>query len=70
MFEMEDEKMIKEKITGNKKNLAWWRKRLMNDTQIELISISDFIPVKEREGTYFLFARYNRKVRNKRKSGW
>lgn len=42
--------MIKEKITGNKKNLTWWRKRLMNDTQIELISISDLIPVKEREG--------------------
>ena len=39
--------MIKEKITGNKKNLTWWRKRLMNDTQIELISISDLISVKE-----------------------
>lgn len=62
--------MIKEKITGNKKNLTWWRKRLMNDTQIELISISDLIPVKEREGMYFFFVRYNRKARNKRRSGW
>lgn len=59
--------MIEEKITGDKKNMIWKRKRLIGDPMIDVERISGIYPDKDKAGLYFMVARYRRK--SKMKSG-
>ncbi len=61
--------MIEERITGNRKNVLWKRRRLLEDKMINIQRISGVYPDREKEGSYFMFVKYFRVVKRPMKKG-
>lgn len=57
--------MIRERISGSKKNIIWIRRKLLGDPTITVERISAIYPEKDLEGRYYIHATYNRKMRKK-----
>ena len=51
--------MIRERISGSKKNIIWIRKKLLEDPTITVERISAVYPEKDLEGRYYIHASYN-----------
>lgn len=62
--------MIEEKITGSKKNIEWKKGRLLEDPQIRIKRISGLYPVTDKDGLYFIYVKYDRIPKKKRRSRW
>lgn len=60
--------MIRERISGSKKNIVWKRKKLLEDPTITVERISAIYPEKDMEGRYFMHASYSRKLKQKRRA--
>ena len=54
--------MIRERISGSKKNIIWIRRKLLEDPTITVERISAIYPEKDLEGRYYIHATYNRKM--------
>ena len=57
--------MIRERISGSKKNIIWIRRKLLEDPTISVERISAIYPEKDLEGRYYIHASYDRKMKNK-----
>ncbi|MBQ7725051.1 MAG: hypothetical protein IJT63_05505 [Lachnospiraceae bacterium] len=57
--------MIRERISGSKKNIIWIRRKLLEDPTISVERISAIYPEKDLEGRYYIHASYNRKLKKK-----
>ena len=61
--------MIEERITGNRNNVLWKRRRLLEDKMINIQRISGIYPDRDKEGSYFMFVKYFRVIKKPMQKG-